>query len=151
MTDARVIEVMLLRWGDSSTAGRTVTFQLPDGDGSEHPFRHLKCGKNDGQRLALSVAVIADDETVEPESDKRSWEELPPAQQAGIRCNEPSFRKFLTEMQGRGDGPVSETEAAQVVRDVCCVRSRSEIRPHSPPAKLWNALESEYQTWMSCP
>lgn len=60
MDSAAVIEAMLLRWSDSHI-GRTVTLLLPD-DG-EHPFRGLKCGPANGQRLALSVALISDDES----------------------------------------------------------------------------------------
>ena len=57
MTDA--IEVRLLRWGESSQAGRTVTFLLPE-DG-EHPFRGMKTGKT-GDLFAMALAKIADTE-----------------------------------------------------------------------------------------
>jgi hypothetical protein len=69
MQDTPVIEAMLLRWSESHN-GRTVTLQLPaEGD---HPFRGLPCGPANGQRLAIAVALINDDETtrpVEPEGD----------------------------------------------------------------------------------
>ena len=76
MTNAAVIEAMLLRWGDTHSSGRTVTFQLPD-DGGEHPFKGLKCGPANGQRLALSVALINDDESqsgAEPVNEPASAE-----------------------------------------------------------------------------
>jgi hypothetical protein len=60
MQGASVIEAMLLRWCESHN-GRTVTLQLPsEGD---HPFRGLPCGPANGQRLAIAVALINDDET----------------------------------------------------------------------------------------
>lgn len=33
-----------------------------------------------------------------PTKDRRNWNELPPATQAGIRCAEPAFWKFLEEI-----------------------------------------------------
>lgn len=61
---AFVIEAMLCSWSDSP-AGRKVTFLLPD-NGEDHPFKHLKAGTKYGQRLALSMALISDDETETP-------------------------------------------------------------------------------------
>lgn len=55
MTDA--LEVRLLRWGESSQAGRTVTFLLPEE--GEHPFRGLKTGK-EGELFAIALARIED-------------------------------------------------------------------------------------------
>jgi hypothetical protein len=55
-------EVRLLRWGESSTAGRTITLELPPGDGEVHPFRGFPTGHSHGQRFRLYFEPIGDDE-----------------------------------------------------------------------------------------
>lgn len=61
--------VRLLRWSESSSGGRTVTFQLPD-DHDEHPFKGLPTGKRDGALLEIAVRMAADEaaplETLSP-------------------------------------------------------------------------------------
>ena len=56
-------EVRLLRWSESSTAGRTITLELPPDQGDAHPFRGLPTGHQNGQRFMMSFAAIDDDET----------------------------------------------------------------------------------------
>ena len=152
MSGASVIEAILLRWGETHSTGRTVTFLLPD-DGGEHPFKHLKCGPDNGQRVALSVALIADDETVtpapttqpKPAKERRSWSELPLSQQAAIRCGEPDFKVFMmTRLVG-----VEDRDAAHIVRMYCGVESRKEIEAGNAAGHLWKQLDSDYRFWLS--
>lgn len=149
MSGASVIEAMLLRWSESPT-GRTVTFLLPD-DGTQHPFKGLKTGPSYGQRVALSVALIADDETqrpaAEPEAkpakERKRWDELPLSQQAAIRCNEPGFQQFMEAQD--------EKEAADNVRRYCGVTSRSSIEKNTTHGFAWLSLEQSYQHWLRNP
>lgn len=57
-------EMILLRWGESSNAGRTVSFQL-DNDSIEHPFKRFDVGatktKTAGKRF-MAVLVEIDDQ-----------------------------------------------------------------------------------------
>lgn len=163
MTDtAFAIEVLLLRWGENHSSGRTVTFKLHDDEGEHHPFRGLKCGPANGQRFRLTFEPIADDEsttaqevqasrppneTPDPVSagGRKSWHELTPAQQAGIRCNDPEFWKFLTSLS---DVVIhSEPAAAGFVREWCNVESRSEFIPKSAAAASWRGLDEEFRDW----
>lgn len=139
MTDVFAIEAMLIRWGEGP-GGRTVTFLLPD-DPGEHPFRGLKTGRVHGQRLAISIALIADDETQHKIKQRREWNELPPASQAALRCDDPVFRKFLESKGLTGD-------PAEQVRSICGVASRSQLSTDQEAMKKWLALDSEYQTWL---
>lgn len=56
-------EMQLLRWGETSTAGRTVTFRLPD-HSVEHPFKRFddkttkKAGKTVGKRFRAVLVEI---------------------------------------------------------------------------------------------
>jgi hypothetical protein len=77
---------------------------------------------------------------------RRKWEDLTPAQQAGIRCGEREFDEFL--ITKFVDYAPSE-DAADVVRKYCGVQSRSLIRPGTQAEQRWNLLESSYQAWLA--
>jgi hypothetical protein len=81
---------------------------------------------------------------------KREWHELPPAQQAGIRCNEPAFAAFLRECWPTAW--VQYGDPAAVVRHICRVQSRSQIKPDNPESvRAWQALNNAYQFWQHEP
>lgn len=84
-------EGLLLNWGDTSSRGRTVTFELPQDDES-HPFRDMaiRSGKQAGQRLMLAVVQISDQE--EPVVQEKRL-----SQQAAILCRSSGFREFIAE------------------------------------------------------
>jgi hypothetical protein len=154
MNAAAVIEVMLLRWSDNQN-GRTVTFLLPD-DGGDHPFKGLKCGPSNGDRLAVSVARIADDETQHavaqpsPSRDSNSTaagaKQYSLPQRVGMRCSDLRFRKFLVEQDNNEANYIAyDTDrAADSVRVHCGVKSRSEIQPGTEAARKWDALEAKF-------
>jgi hypothetical protein len=126
-----------------------------------------------GTRYMLALVEIADDETpvtgkeattsVEPQapqepapppkdhtaraSSERKWHEITPAQQAGIRCNEVPFVKFLGTLSPEVK---STKDAAMFVRGWCDVDSRSDIRGVEPVAR-WHELESRYRSWLYAP
>jgi putative phage-type endonuclease len=85
-----------------------------------------------------------------PEKERRRWDELPPSQQAAIRCGEPSFRKFLAEQTG-AIAAWTMADAAVVVRHRCDVSTRAMIKPGTEAAQRWHDLEKEYQAWLSVP
>jgi hypothetical protein len=106
-------------------------------------------GASMGTRFACVLVEINDDETpvdhVAEERDK--WKALGAAQQAGIRCKDPIFLAYLNEE--RGFDVHNEEEAAQVVRGICGVTSRSEL---NKPGKLeqrlqWYKIDFAFQAW----
>jgi hypothetical protein len=76
---------------------------------------------------------------------KRDWRELQPAQQAGIRCGEPTFVAFLKEVYPQ-DWRESE-EPAACVRLICGVHSRVELGTNPGARKIWTLLDEEYGAW----
>src|SRR4051812_853119 len=69
MPDTRhsfTLETRLLRWGESSTAGRTITLELSAEDGEHHPFKGI--AKN--TRFQMTFRLINDDETLAPEPER---------------------------------------------------------------------------------
>lgn len=59
-------ETRLVRWGESSSAGRTITLELPPDAGEGHPFKGFATGHSHGQRFRMQFDAIADDETNSP-------------------------------------------------------------------------------------
>lgn len=73
------------------------------------------------------------------------WRELQPAAQAGIRCDDPVFRKFLEEQDGC---PASNAdEAANIVRFLCGVESRAELGTNHKARVLWHQLDEHFLAW----
>lgn len=67
------------------------------------------------------------------------------AQQAAICCTEPAFRKFLEEQHAYA--PTNEEEAAEALRDMIGVGSRSEIIPGTVFADRWDKIRGQYIAW----
>jgi hypothetical protein len=80
-----------------------------------------------------------------PEAKRMDWRELQPAAQAGIRCADPVFWKFLSE-EYRG-APSCAAEAADSVRNICSVKSRSELSSNHLARVLWHQLDEHFQAW----
>jgi hypothetical protein len=80
---------------------------------------------------------------------KGEWRDLTPAAQASLRCKDGPFRAFLSEEKGRELGYEVRTEeyAAIAVRELCGVKSRSELSTNHAARVIWHGLDSEYQAW----
>jgi hypothetical protein len=80
----------------------------------------------------------------------REWRELPPTQQAGIRCGETSFIEFIRETRPDEwhDHPY---DVASCVRLICGVASRSELSTNPKARVIWMGLDASYQAWQLLP
>lgn len=82
-------------------------------------------------------------------ADKQTWEDMPSAQQAGIRCGEARFWAFLNQIDHDGYGVVRNAEeAAAAVRTILGVNSRKEIAGNPEAFAKWEALDQEYQDFV---
>lgn len=80
-----------------------------------------------------------------PAKPKRKFDELPPSQQAALRCNDPQFKEFVRERLGQHQLPDEDT-CADFIRSGCAVKSRSEL---DYMAKLcWGRLDNEFRNWL---
>lgn len=70
--------------------------------------------------------------------DKKRWDDLPPSQQAAIRCNEKGFIRWLDV--------IDERDAACVVRERCGVLSRAELDKEPTAAARWRQIDDAYIT-----
>jgi hypothetical protein len=82
-----------------------------------------------------------------PNSEVRSWHRIPRPQQAGILCSDGGFRKYLSRFLGFPGEPMTEDEAAEVVREVCGVASRADLDTDQCAAFRWRLLERDYRRW----
>lgn len=81
-----------------------------------------------------------------PDGAKRmDWRDVQPAAQAGIRCAEPVFWKFLEEQDGCECS--NPEEAANIVRFLCGVKSRSELGTNHKARVIWKQLDDQFQAW----
>lgn len=112
-------EVMLLNWAESSTRGRTVTFQLSE-EGESHPFKDftIRQGKRAGQRFMCVMVQVDDNE--QPVQQKRTG-----AQRAAVLCKDPEFWMWATSRQFE---PVNTEDTARMyILQQLGIQSRSEI------------------------
>jgi hypothetical protein len=117
-----------------------------------------------GARYVVALVELSDDETpkevtkpaprprqdvpqVNPDGAKRDWNELQPAQQAGIRCNEATFAAFLKE--NRPDDWHEASSPAECVRLICGVHSRVELGTNQKARVIWTQLDKQYQAWLA--
>jgi hypothetical protein len=77
----------------------------------------------------------------------RDWKDIQPAQQAGIRSNDPVFIAFLKEIYPY-DWRESQDGAA-CIRLICKVHSRSELGTDQRKRVLWHHLDQEFQLWQA--
>jgi hypothetical protein len=94
------------------------------------------------------VAIAALNVTSIKPQEKRRFEELKSAMQAGIRCGEPVFWRFLGEQFGVDRG---EEAAASFVRAFCDVGSRSALNLDPKAAAKWQELDARYLLWLREP
>lgn len=82
---------------------------------------------------------------------KRKWEDMLPSQQAGIRCNERSFWRFLHEKRSVSSVLASNSnEAAEQLRSYLQVNSRLEL-DNWPSSSFWHVLDADYRAWLREP
>lgn len=112
----------------------------------EKPINRKEANASEDPRVAAKPAPKADNAS--PVRVPRKWEELTPAMQAGIRCNEIPFVKFLAESYS----PTIKTtaDAEQFVREHCGVESRRDIRA-GRPLEIWKEMELLYGLWQLAP
>lgn len=116
-----------------------ITFDAP----IENLPRVVDLFRKEGDPAA--IARLTDDvqESTEPDA-RRKWEELPPTQQAGIRCGERMFVGYITDRMGRHG-----IDPAEWIRASCNVDSRSELNTNADAAEIWANIERNYQAWLT--
>lgn len=87
-----------------------------------------------------------------PDGAKRmDWRDVQPAAQAGIRCNDATFRAFLMEEHSfrprSGEDEVGQ--AVSFLHSFFGIYSRSELSADHRKRVLWHQLDSQFQAWQA--
>ncbi|WP_323779072.1 hypothetical protein [Leisingera sp.] len=78
---------------------------------------------------------------------KQRFEDMPPAQQAGILCNDPQFQRFAAVRSGYPGGEFLPSAAAEYVRLTCGVNSRGLLNTNKAASERFQALRTEFDAW----
>ena len=82
-----------------------------------------------------------------PAGAKRNWRDIPPSQQAGMKCDDIAFISFLKD-QRADDWHESAEDASECVRLICGVKSRAELNTNHKARVIWHQLNDQYEAWM---
>jgi len=69
-----------------------------------------------------------------------AWADMRPSKQAGIRCNDVRFQRWI--------GALTGYHAADIVRGKCNVGSRGELDRDEKAARAWRSLDDQYYAWL---
>ena len=134
-------EFQLAGWSESHNGGCKVTFWLADSSDLD-AFRAMtvRKGNQSGHRLAAVLVEIGDDEqpVAQPEPEKPKGGAL--AKLAGMLCADPEFWNFLTKQFTLTAVCECDATAAEIIREVCEIESRSELDWHTDAANRFHSL-----------
>lgn len=151
-------ETMLAGWSESHNGGAKVTFWLSDPSDLD-AFRGMTVAKGRvaGQRLAMVLVEIGDDEQPKASTDaaivQAAHEETRAkggelARLSGILCGDAGFQDWLKAMNrglwegtmnAVGDNATPATVAATIIRGRCGVESRAELDHNPKAAEIFHA------------
>jgi hypothetical protein len=80
----------------------------------------------------------------QPDATPKRFDDLSPAEQAGILCKEEGFAEFMRYAYYLTPPDMS---AAEAVRHTCGVKSRKDINPHEPSGRTWADIVRGYRRW----
>lgn len=78
---------------------------------------------------------------------RQRFEDLDPAQQAGILCNDPRFQAFAAVRSGFHDQRFNSSAAAEYLRTCCQVESRKQLNWRGHAFLRFQKLRTEFDAW----
>ena len=152
-------EVMFAGWNENHKTGAKVTFFLKD-SASLEAFRTMTVakGKTAGQRLAMCLVEIADDErpvqrtqALDPIAQAEAIQKAPALTGLALLavqwCKEPKFWEWLYERYQQVI--LGENEAKELVCFECGIQSRKQLNTNKSAADYFNRLFREpYMEWL---
>lgn len=95
--------------------------------------------------VAVPFEAAPKDVAEKPEKRKRTWDEIPPAEQAGIRCEDEAFQEWTFR---RDDyhitAPLTAEVTADWVRWYLDIQSRSHLSTNTVAAAKWRKLDQDF-------
>ena len=103
------------------------------------------------QRLTFKQALDRRYKPAAQQADAQRENETDPVQQAGMRCKDPRFHQFLSEVNSAWaimrEGTLEE-RAAELTRSICGIRSRKDLATNAEARGHWFDLEAKFQQWL---
>lgn len=140
-------EVMLAGWSETHSGGAKVTFWLAD-SASLEAFKLMTVakGKTAGQRLAMCLIEIGDDEQPKQTAEPKKEPLTGLAMLAVQWCKDPQFLKWLNLTHGNFSG---EADAKSYILQLCHIRSRKELNTDVAAAVSFQAkIREPYMDWL---
>lgn len=78
---------------------------------------------------------------------RRPLSDMPPAQQAGILCNDPRFCAFAATRAGIDTDQITPEGAAAWLRRECSIASRRHLNHNQTAAHTFQAIRTEFDAW----
>lgn len=78
---------------------------------------------------------------------RQRFDDMDPAQQAGIPCNDPRFQRFAASRCGMQGEQFSSSAAAQYLRDCCQIDSRKQLTTSEAAQQKFQILRTEFDAW----
>ena len=78
---------------------------------------------------------------------RQRFDDLPPAQQAGILCNDPRFQRFAAIRCGMPNQLFTASAAAHYLRDCCQIESRRALATSQAALTRFQTLRTEFDAW----
>ena len=79
---------------------------------------------------------------------RQRFDDMDPAQQAGILCNDPRFQRFAASRCGMQGEQFSASAAAQYLRECCQIQSRSQLTTSQSAQLKLQILRTEFDAWI---
>jgi hypothetical protein len=142
-------EVQLLNWSETHNGGAKIVLQLADAaDLESFKAMTVRKGKVAGQRLAVVMVEIGDDEQPVPQSEQKSRPgEL--CVMACTFCADPQFQYWASTQCGACD---TEAEAKRFILGMCWIESRKELDTSAVASgRFHKYIREPYLAWRKQP
>ena len=141
-------EVQLAGWSENHSAGCKIDLWLRETEDLD-AFRAMtvRKGKTAGQRLAIVVVEIGEDEQPVEQPPSVGRKHNPLTKSAGILCATPEFQRFVADRTGNDAAEDGDEQAAAFVREWCGVASRSELDEKPEAGRQFAKLMEAYREW----
>jgi hypothetical protein len=135
-----IVEAQLKDYGESANAGCWVSFRVPMPEDLE-PFRGQdRSGRNarTGKRYTLMLIELTDQE----EPVQQATKPMKLSQIAGALCHDEKFREWCEKEFG--EPCPHEPAAAELIRQMCGIESRSHLDTNNHAASLFREILADY-------
>lgn len=75
------------------------------------------------------------------------FDQLPPAQQAGILCTQADFQAFCAELENLPREMATESMAAETLRQRCAIASRRFLNTVPDARRRFEAIRTDFDAW----